>query len=534
MSGKDPKNPMDELQQQIQEMIRQARMAPGLQPIPPPAPGAPPGGAAPAAENSETAKKIQRIRAFNLKPREIRDTLDRYVIQQGEAKKVLAVAIGDHYNHVRQCIEKPALREKEYAKQNIMLLGPTGVGKTYLMRCIARLIGVPFVKADATKFSETGYVGHDVEDLVRDLVKAADGDVELAQYGIIYIDEIDKIATAAGLAGRDVSGRGVQVNLLKLMEETDVSLQSQTDLLGQMEAMMQFQRTGKPARRTINTRHVLFIVSGVFDKLAEQVRRRLTASAIGFASAGAEELKEADLLRRAQTRDFIENGFEPEFVGRLPVRVACDALAAADLEQILTSSEDNILTQYHRDFSGYGIEFVITTEALGEIARRAHAEQTGARGLMTVLERVFRNFKFELPSTSIKSFEVSRETVVDPEAGLKDLLRKNRLDHRDTLKADIAEFARRFREEHGLDLVFDEGAIRALVEQSIAQDKTIRGLCEIKFRDFQHGLKLIANNTGRASFVLTRETVEAPDRELSRWIVDSFKPAQESAPPPCP
>jgi endopeptidase Clp ATP-binding regulatory subunit ClpX len=514
---------MEEWQKQIQEAMRNARPMPGFHPFPPPAPENRPPGAT-EAENPESAKKLQKIRAFNLKPREIRDYLDRFVIQQGEAKKVLAVAICDHYNHVRQCIENPALREKEYAKQNIMLLGPTGVGKTFLMRCSARLIGVPFVKADATKFSETGYVGHDVEDLVRDLVKAADGDVELAQYGIIYIDEIDKIAAAANLVGRDVSGRGVQVNLLKLMEDTDVTLQSQTDILGQMEAMMQFQRTGKPARRTINTRHILFIVSGVFDKLAEQVKHRLQSTAIGFAAAGAEELKDADLLRRAQTRDFIENGFEPEFIGRLPVRVACDALTAADLEKILTTSEDNILTQYRRDFSGYGIEFAITTEALAEIAGRAHLEQTGARGLMTVLERVFRNYKFELPSTAIKSFEVRTETIRDPEAGLKELLRKNQLSHRDTLRADIADFARRFQEEHGLELIFTDDAVEALVEQGIAQDKTIRALCDLKFRDFQHGLKLVANNTKRTSFTITRETVEAPDRELSRWIVESFKP----------
>ncbi|RME72960.1 MAG: AAA family ATPase, partial [Verrucomicrobia bacterium] len=137
------------------------------------------------------AETLERIREFNLKPREIRDYLDRFVIRQDEAKKVISVAICDHYNHVRRCIEDPRLRERDYAKQNILILGPTGVGKTYLMRNVAKLIGVPFVKADATKFSETGYVGGDVEDLVRDLVRAADGDVELAQYGIIYIDEID-------------------------------------------------------------------------------------------------------------------------------------------------------------------------------------------------------------------------------------------------------------------------------------------------------------------------------------------------------
>ncbi|MCX7591763.1 MAG: AAA family ATPase, partial [Kiritimatiellae bacterium] len=195
---------------------------------------------APADETREeaksTAERLRVIREFNLKPRDIYAYLDRFVVRQDEAKKVLSVAICDHYNHVRRCIEDPEFAAREHSKHNIILLGPTGVGKTYLVRCAARLVGVPFVKADATKFSETGYVGHDAEDLVRDLVKAADGDVELAQYGIIFLDEIDKIASQPGTVGRDVSGRGVQVNLLKLMEETEVSMFSQTDLLGQIQA----------------------------------------------------------------------------------------------------------------------------------------------------------------------------------------------------------------------------------------------------------------------------------------------------------
>src|SRR2546423_5632730 len=217
---------------------------------------------------------------FDFLPRDIKAHLDRFVIKQDEAKKVLSIAVCDHYkyvNHVRQLEKEHAdgAAETEYAKQNVILVGPTGVGKTYLIKHIADLIKVPFVKADATKFSETGYVGGDVEDLVRELVHKADGDVNRAQFGIIYIDEIDKIASAGNMIGRDVSGRGVPTTLLKLMEETEVPLRSAMDLQGQIQAAMEFQRLGKSSRQTINTRHILFVVSGAFERLKEQVSRRV-------------------------------------------------------------------------------------------------------------------------------------------------------------------------------------------------------------------------------------------------------------------
>lgn len=479
------------------------------------------------AKDEETLKRIQ---AFNLKPKEIRDYLNRFVIKQDDPKKVLSVAICDHYNHVRACLKDPSLLSKDYSKQNILLLGSTGVGKTYLMRTIAKLIGVPFVKADATKFSETGYVGGDVEDVVRDLVKAANGNIELAQYGIIYIDEIDKIASETASNGRDISGRGVQINLLKLMEDTEVNVFSSNDIMAQMRSV--FSAGGKANSRqkpTINTRHILFIVSGAFDKLAENIKRRLNHNSIGFNSASALDSNVSNYLQKAATSDFIKYGFEPEFIGRLPIRVACEPLKEDDLAQILLSSEGSILKQYKEDFNGYGIHCKVELDAIQEVAKRAAAEQTGARGLMTVLEHTFRPFKFELPSSCVRDFTVTAQTVIDPDKALESILQTKGPKTLD-LEEDLRRFTEAFEIENGLSLEFERQAVNTLLTLATEQKKGVRLLCEDLFKNFPHGLKLIARNTQQKIFPISAQVVENPEKELSQWIIHSFNEALSHAP----
>ena len=384
------------------------------------------GKAQSASESDELEdKKKNYVVRFDMKPEEVKAHLDRFVIDQDDAKKALSIAVCDHYNQVAAHIKNPDDKVVEnYAKQNVLVLGATGVGKTYMVRQVAKLIGVPFVKADATRFSETGYIGSNVDDLIKDLVNQANGDINKAQYGIIYLDEVDKLAANGQLVGgRDISGRGVQMGLLKIMEETEVDLRAGNDPASQIQAFMEMQQKGKVDRHVINTRHILFIVSGAFTGLDDITAKRLNRKSIGFQSEDCTNDPQR-LLRQASTQDFIDFGFEPEFVGRLPVRVACHELDEKQLFSILKNSEGSIIRQYEGAFKAYGISAVFEDGALRAIAKRAELEKTGARGLMTILEQALREFKFYLPSLAISELVVDEQMIENPEESLAELLRR--------------------------------------------------------------------------------------------------------------
>ncbi len=323
------------------------------------------------------------------KPSEIKAQLDSYVVGQDEAKRALAVAVYNHYKRVLGGSVLGTFEDVEVDKSNILLIGPTGTGKTLLARTLAKILDVPFAIADATTLTEAGYVGDDVESIISALLQNADYNVARAEMGIIYIDEIDKITRKSDSPSitRDVSGEGVQQALLKLLEGTIAGVPPRGGRKHPEQPLLQ-----------VNTRNILFICGGAFDGLEKIIARRLRSTAIGFHNPGTDSVRESyELLSHVEPDDLLKFGFIPEFVGRLPVVVALHPLDEEAMLQILTQPKNALVKQYQKLFAMEGVELEFERDALLEVVRRAQERRTGARGLRSILEEVMLPIMYELP-----------------------------------------------------------------------------------------------------------------------------------------
>jgi len=535
-------------------------------------------------ESKEPPKKAKKIN-FDLLPEDLIAYLDQYIVKQDMAKAILATKICTHFNRIKRAEDYPDDFNDMVGsiKNNVLMLGPTGVGKTYIIKLIAKKIGVPFVKGDATKFSETGYVGGDVEDLVRDLVREADDDIELAQHGIIYIDEIDKIASSRNLIGADVSRTGVQRALLKPMEETDIDLKVPHDPISMIQEIERFRKTVKRDKRSVNTKNILFIMSGAFNDLAQIVKKRIKDHGIGFGAHITSPKEDIDILKHVKSEDLIEYGFESEFVGRLPVRTIFENLTEDDLFEILKNPNNPIILGKKLDFAAYGIDIKFSDEVLRILATDAFNENTGARGLVSAIERKLILFEKKLPSKDIKKFPVTAPVIENPEKSLETLIKspddektnksfeelsqkekesikaylksndknlaekysltmtpsridiiaqyytKHIMDTGSVIKKiksfydEIKKIELYFFKNHDINIVLEENAIDYIIEQFVTSETLLDDFYKQLTKDFELGLKLVREKTGRNRFFVTRKALIDPESFISELIKNELK-----------
>ncbi len=542
-------------------------------------------------EKDESAKKKKVD--FSLKPQELEVYLDQYVVKQDEAKAVLSTKICTHFNRIKYAEStgadsRPILGN---IKNNILMVGPTGVGKTYIIKLIADKLGVPFVKADATKFSETGYVGGDVEDLMRDLVREADDDIELAQYGIVYVDEIDKIASSSHLIGPDVSRTGVQRALLKPMEETDVDLKVPHDPISMLEEIERYRKTGQRKKRVINTKNILFIMSGAFSELGDVTKKRIADQGIGFGASVRSSGRSMDYLKYVKPQDLVEFGFETEFVGRLPVITLFEELTEDDLYSILKNPNNPVILSKKLDFKAYGIDVKFEDDALRAIAGLAYKEGTGARSLVSVVEKILLKLEKQLPSGPVRQVAVTKEVVDDSAKALEEMLSRQKADRskwaeaykrvceeekgaiRNYIKENqemlmndsdmlmseskrnliaevyannvcdidgvltkvrnryeqLKEIQSYFCRAQGLQVTIDEEAMDGLILEMETAGLTPGDFYKKLTGDFQYAFKLVRDSTGRTDFVITKQALDDHEAFLNNLVKESYTDDTEAS-----